>query len=361
MCAGCREELARTLAKSQSGAALGKAFLMGGAAALGCGVAYAIFEAVVHFQLAIITIGIAIVIATVIRKASGGISGLRFQILAVALTYFASAMGYAPAVWKGLTSAESHHAATSDASVHPVGSPAASAHADAHAGADAHAAAAPNANPDAKTPFSPFKFLLAIALFVAFTLAAPVLHHHRSPHRRPHHRDRALAGVATLARSSHPHRRAVPRRSAGPGTHALPRRRMNAAVTRLHRVQRRGRAGARGLPGLRPATARQGAHPARRGGECSREIRRPDHRARVVEARDGASSAEQPSARDDQDADASAQQRHRWAGRAFLRCWSKGRAGLESSRLRKARLEGWESREWPRRDRRCSLESKDGS
>ncbi|HEY2514786.1 MAG TPA: hypothetical protein VGI39_28165, partial [Polyangiaceae bacterium] len=63
VCTWCHEKLEATLARSKSPASFGKALLQGGAVALGCGVAYAIFAGVSHMQLAIVTIGMAYLIA----------------------------------------------------------------------------------------------------------------------------------------------------------------------------------------------------------------------------------------------------------------------------------------------------------
>jgi hypothetical protein len=96
VCDACRTRVSETLAKSYTPEAFRKALLQGGAVALGCGIAYAVFAGVVKIQLALATIGIAILVSRQIRKASGGAGGPRFQVLAVALTYFASTMGYLP-------------------------------------------------------------------------------------------------------------------------------------------------------------------------------------------------------------------------------------------------------------------------
>ena len=102
LCDKCRGSVAATFARSQSAAAFGKAALLGGLAALGCGAAYAVFVGVVHAQMSLITIGIAYAVATAIRRGSGGLGGVRFQVLAVVLTYVASTMGYLPAILSAL-------------------------------------------------------------------------------------------------------------------------------------------------------------------------------------------------------------------------------------------------------------------
>jgi hypothetical protein len=108
VCRSCRDALSATLANSQTGKSMGRAVLMGGLTALGCGVAYAVFVAVTKYQLALLTIGIGILVANAVRKASHGVGGTRFQVLAVVLTYLATTMGYFPAVWRGATEGAEH-------------------------------------------------------------------------------------------------------------------------------------------------------------------------------------------------------------------------------------------------------------
>jgi hypothetical protein len=132
---------------------------MGGGVALACGVAYAIFVAATQYQLALVTIGIAFVIAKAIRKASGGLGGLRFQILAVVLTYLASAMGYAPAVWKAVTSAPSHQSANASSET---------------SGAKADGSKESTKDVGEKPKPSGAGLAIAIVLLFALTLAAPI-------------------------------------------------------------------------------------------------------------------------------------------------------------------------------------------
>lgn len=164
LCASCRKAFAAKFDASRSGAAFGKAALLGGATAIGCGIAYAIFVGVTKFQLALITIGIAYVIARVVRKASGGLGGRRFQVLAVALTYVASAMGYAAPVFNSLKDSSSPHAEVAP-------SPAA-----APSTAPSGTGGAP---PAAQTPAPPPPSLSAMAFAIVFllglVLAMPLL------------------------------------------------------------------------------------------------------------------------------------------------------------------------------------------
>jgi hypothetical protein len=115
LCSPCRMQVNQALAAARSGASFGKALWMGGLTALACGIAYAFFVAFTEVQLALITIGIAFAVAKVVRRASRGIGGLRYQILAVCLTYFASAMGYAPALFSAFKHDKAETAQASDA------------------------------------------------------------------------------------------------------------------------------------------------------------------------------------------------------------------------------------------------------
>ena len=100
VCGSCRDGIEAAVAKATSSASLGKAAFEGGGVALACGVGYAAFVAASRIQIALVTIGIGFVVAKVVRRASGGVGGTRFQILAVALTYVASTMGYLPEIWR---------------------------------------------------------------------------------------------------------------------------------------------------------------------------------------------------------------------------------------------------------------------
>jgi hypothetical protein len=110
VCEGCRERVSLMDANARAPATFIRAALLGGATALGCGVAYAIIAGATNTRMALVTIGIAYVVGTVIRKATANVGGLRFQVLAVALTYAASTMGYAPALWQGMNASPKHDA-----------------------------------------------------------------------------------------------------------------------------------------------------------------------------------------------------------------------------------------------------------
>ncbi|HEV3190757.1 MAG TPA: hypothetical protein VGY54_09695 [Polyangiaceae bacterium] len=163
VCAGCREGLQRSLAQSQSPARLAKAVMVGGGTALACGAAYAVVTAATNVRFALATIGIAFVIAKVVRQASGGIGGVRFQVVAVALTYLAATMGYIPEIWAGITG-NSH--AKADAR-----------HSD-HSGDGAAADAEPD---QPKAQLRAGALVYALAVLVGIMLSAPFLTFTQSP------------------------------------------------------------------------------------------------------------------------------------------------------------------------------------
>jgi hypothetical protein len=107
-CDSCREVVGRSAADARRGATFGKAFLLGGGAALGCGIGYAIFVGLSHFQFALVTIGIGWAVGRTIQRVTRGFGGQRHQVLAVALTYFASTMGYLPGLLNALGDGGQH-------------------------------------------------------------------------------------------------------------------------------------------------------------------------------------------------------------------------------------------------------------
>jgi hypothetical protein len=177
-CTECRPKMAARIAASQSPRAFAMAAVQGAGVALACGVGYAVFVGVTKMQLALVTIGIAYLVARVVRKASGGVGGTRFQLLAVALTYVGSTMGYAPALFEAMRDTSSEHvtAAEAEGSSHSGG--AADATHTGEAADTAHAAADPAtpvpARARAERPgFGELAY--AFAFLFGIMLAAPFL------------------------------------------------------------------------------------------------------------------------------------------------------------------------------------------
>ncbi|MDC0743911.1 hypothetical protein [Polyangium mundeleinium] len=98
LCSSCRDAVNRSSEDARSTSAFGRAFLLAGGVALGCGVVYALFVHFTRIQLALATIGIGVLVGRVIQSVTRGFGSTKHQVLAVVLTYLASAMGYLPAI-----------------------------------------------------------------------------------------------------------------------------------------------------------------------------------------------------------------------------------------------------------------------
>lgn len=104
-CARCKRETEESAA---SAGGFGRAALFGlGAAALGA-IAYYAFIAITGLYFALITIGMAALIATAIAKGNGGRRSRRLQLLAVGLTYLSIAGALAPGMLATLMEGGGH-------------------------------------------------------------------------------------------------------------------------------------------------------------------------------------------------------------------------------------------------------------
>ena len=174
LCAACREGAEKSIADARRGATLGKAFLVGGGAALGCGIGYAIFAGLTHIHFALITIGIGWVVGRAVHKVTRGLGSRKHQVLAVALTYCASTMGYLPGIVKALgeVSQKSDAGAVAPASTAAPADPPTPGSQPTSADEPRPEKAAP-----AQPPAVPgaVAIVLAIVLVTVLTLAAPFL------------------------------------------------------------------------------------------------------------------------------------------------------------------------------------------
>lgn len=98
-CAACRTTLG-TLLETPSGIApIVKASLFGMAAGIAGAIVYYAVIAITNFEIGIVAILIGYMVGYAVHKGAGG-GGRRFQVLAIALTYGAVALAYAPIVVK---------------------------------------------------------------------------------------------------------------------------------------------------------------------------------------------------------------------------------------------------------------------
>jgi hypothetical protein len=187
LCETCREAVRRSSENARGGAAFGKAFLLGGGAALGCGLGYAVFVGVTHIQFALVTIGIGWAVGRVIQNVTRGFGSRRHQVLAVALTYLATSMGYLPAVITAIrNSAGATHESAAPSSAAPSSAAAATAAPTTSPGREGAPAPAGTVDATGTSPRPAGEaaapqpgLLLSIVVVVAgtmvFTMLAPIL------------------------------------------------------------------------------------------------------------------------------------------------------------------------------------------
>jgi hypothetical protein len=168
LCEGCREVVEKSAGDARRASTLGKAFLVGGGVAFGCGVGYAIFVGLSNIQFALVTIGIGWAVGTAIQRVTRGFGSRKHQVLAVVLTYCASSMGYLPAVFTALRDMGHHsseQAAGSAGPQAPTVTPSSPPEAD-----PAPAAPPPKAEPGTGA----LAVVLVLAFTAVLTLAAPL-------------------------------------------------------------------------------------------------------------------------------------------------------------------------------------------
>jgi len=100
ICASCRDVVTSAAATPRSAGPILRAALFGlGAAVAGAAIYYAVI-AIANLEIGIVAILIGYMVGWAVRKGAGGSGGRRFQILAVALTYWAVGLAYAPLAFK---------------------------------------------------------------------------------------------------------------------------------------------------------------------------------------------------------------------------------------------------------------------
>ena len=152
MCSKCRNEIAQLAETPRAWSVFARACAFGLVAAiLGAILYYAVIK-ITDFEIGIVAIAIGYMVGYGIRMGTKGRGGLRFQIVAVVLTYWAVGLAYMP-----IALATVHKPATEEAS--------------ANASAPANAAEPPA---DTAAP-NPMNLPLALALLVGISFALPVL------------------------------------------------------------------------------------------------------------------------------------------------------------------------------------------
>ena len=153
-CERCRLEI-ESFAETPTGVG---PFMVAGALGIGAGIAgAAIYYAVIaiaHLEIGIVAILIGYMVGYAVRRGAGGRGGLRFQILAVVLTYGSVALAYTPVAIQGMRASRvAAKSATAEAPAVP-----AAEHKDASV-----------------RPPSAGGFVLALAILAGFITVLPVL------------------------------------------------------------------------------------------------------------------------------------------------------------------------------------------
>ena len=120
ICASCRDAVTSAAATPRSAGPLLLAGLFGlGAAVAGAAIYYAVI-AIANLEIGIVAILIGYMVGWAVRKGAGGRGGRRFQILAVALTYWSVGLAYAPLAFKQMVGETNTIRLTNDSTAGPT-------------------------------------------------------------------------------------------------------------------------------------------------------------------------------------------------------------------------------------------------
>ncbi len=99
ICASCKvkadAQIADIKARGTSPGAMSRAVIFGVGAAIAGAIVYFAVAAYAHLEIGIIAVAIGYMVGSAMRKATGGVGGRRYQIIAVVLTYLSVAAAYA--------------------------------------------------------------------------------------------------------------------------------------------------------------------------------------------------------------------------------------------------------------------------
>jgi hypothetical protein len=106
VCASCRTTVEAAADTPRGVVPLAAAGALGFGAAIAGAIIYYAVIAIANLEIGIIAILTGYMVGYAVRKGAGGHGGLRFQILAVSLTYFSVALAYTPLAVKGAMAAD---------------------------------------------------------------------------------------------------------------------------------------------------------------------------------------------------------------------------------------------------------------
>jgi hypothetical protein len=160
-CNSCRQQIAQQAETPKGFGVFARAALFGVGAAIAGAVLYYAVIAITDFEIGLVAIVIGYMVGYAVRSATGNRGGLRFQVLALLLTYWAVGLAYTPFLFTGDT--QSQEAQIAPASTEPVSTEPAS----------------PESGETEPAPLAqsldPVGVAIASALLLALSLALPVL------------------------------------------------------------------------------------------------------------------------------------------------------------------------------------------
>jgi len=149
VCESCCRELEQHAETPRQWSTFARAALLGFIGAIVGAVLYYAVIAITDFEIGIVAIAIGYIVGYAIRRATAGRGGRRFQVLAVALTYWAVGLAYVPFVFQGAS--RQNEAAQTET--------------------NAPAQEAAESSPERAAP----SLITALAFLAAFSLALPVI------------------------------------------------------------------------------------------------------------------------------------------------------------------------------------------
>jgi hypothetical protein len=146
LCTSCKakaeSQIAALRARGAGTGAMTKAVLLGLGAAIAGAIVYFAVAAITGFEIGLVAIVIGFMVGWSMRKATGGMGGRRYQVLAVAFTYLAVSMAYAALGIREIIK-DKRAATPATPATHAT-----AAVADSTAGGDSAIASDSNASPD---------------------------------------------------------------------------------------------------------------------------------------------------------------------------------------------------------------------
>jgi hypothetical protein len=161
LCEPCKAAFEASQDAARSWGTFGRAVLLGAGAAVAGAVLYYAVIAITKFEIGLVAIAIGYMVGYAVRRGSHGWGGLRYQVLALALTYYAVGLAYLPFAIQGARDANRAAVSAPAASRAPGGAP-----------AEPGAPVSQTAPPPAPAPWG---LLVAVGFLLLFCVALPVL------------------------------------------------------------------------------------------------------------------------------------------------------------------------------------------